>query len=151
MFIKNTAIHFLFSSLLPLVDVAGFLLASQIAFIEVLLTLLLPIMFTLGSLTEPGAAGTFPLLFITAVLLVGTAAFIAWFEVGGTFVLLFLIFLLSLFFSSFWSSFAFYSFAFSASLSATPLANFLITWFLLLRQPKKLIFLTPLFTLLLFL
>ena len=100
MFIKNTAIHFLFSSLLPLVDGAGFLLASHIAFIDVLLTLLFPIVFTLGSLTEPGA-GTFPLLFITAVLLVGIAAFIVWLEDGGTFVLLFLMFLLSLFFSSF--------------------------------------------------
>lgn len=148
MFIKNTAIHFLFSSLLPLVDGPGFLLASQIAFIEVLLTLLFPIVFTFGSFT----GGTFPLLFITAVLLVGTAAaFIVWFEDGGAFVLLFLMFLLSLFFSSFWSSFAFYSLAFSASLRATPFANFLITWFLLLRHPKKLIFLTPLFTLLLFL
>lgn len=151
MFIKNTAIHFLFYSLLPLVDGAGFLFASQIAFIEVLLTLLFPIVFTLGNFTEVGAT-TFPLLFITAVLLVGTEAFIVWFEVGGTFVLLFLIFLLSLlFFSSFWSSFAFYSLAFSASLRATPLANFLMTWFLLLRQPRKLIFLTPLLTLLLFL
>jgi hypothetical protein len=72
MFIKNTAIHFLFSSLLPLVDGPDFLLASQIAFIEVLLTLLIPIVFTLGSFT----GGTFPLLFITAVLLIGTAAFI---------------------------------------------------------------------------
>ena len=99
MVIKNTAIHFLFYSLLPLVDGAGFLFASQIAFIEVLLTLLFPIVFTLGSFTAAG--GTFPLLFITAVLLLGTPVLIVWFEDGGTFVLLFLIFLLSLFFSSF--------------------------------------------------
>lgn len=125
---------------------------SQIAFIEVLLTLLLPIVLTFGSFIWFGVSAfctLFPLLFIIAVLLVGTVGLAMWLE--GTLVLLLRMFLFSRAFSSFWSYLAFSSFTFSANLSATALAIFRICWCLLFRHPKKLTFLKPFLTLLLFL
>ena len=125
---------------------------SQVAFMEVWLTLLLLTVFTLGSLIWLGVSAfctlLLPLLFIIVVLLVGTLDFIVWLD--GTLVLLFRTFLPS-FFSYFWTYLDFSSFTFSASRSATVFAIFLICCCLLFRQPRKLTFLTPFLMRLLFL
>jgi hypothetical protein len=95
------------------------------AFIDVLLTLLLPIVVTFGSFT--GASGLripLPLLFMMAVLLFGAGGFTVLLE--GTLVLLLRTFLLSFALSALLISFAFSYLTFSANLNATAFAIFLI-------------------------
>lgn len=126
--------HLRFYYLLPgIIGPSRFRVISPMAFTEVLLMLLLTIVLTFGSLTAPTLTGLrmlLPLLFMIAVLLVATGtieglAIWFWLE-EGKFVLRFLVFLLSLFFSSFLFSFSFSSLNFSASLKAVALAIFLI-------------------------
>lgn len=125
--------HLRFYYLLPgIIGPSRFRLISPMAFTEVLLMLLLTIVLTFGSLTAPTLTGfliLLPLLFMIAVLLVATGTIeglAIWFWLEGKFVLRFLVFLLSLFFSYLFFSFSFSSLNFSASLNAVAFAIFLI-------------------------
>ena len=125
--------HLRFYYLLPgMIGPSRFRLISPMALTDVLLMLLLAIVLTFGSLTAPTLTGLrmlLPLLFMIAVLLVATGTMeglTIWFWFEGKFVLRFLVFLLSLFFSSLVFSFSFSSLNFSASLNAVAFAIFLI-------------------------